>query len=114
MDKHNELIHRADPCQVKRSEFAAFTRQNNTLFVHAYYWPGETLAIGGLKQKVTGAKLYGSGQSVKFEQDEFRLRLTGLPASSPDEIATTLAFECDGVPTQDELAIRINRKRESV
>src|SRR5205085_5123885 len=43
MDKHNELIHWADPCQVKQSEFAAFTRQNNTLFVHAYYWPGETL-----------------------------------------------------------------------
>jgi alpha-L-fucosidase len=113
MDPHGALIHHADPCQVKHSAFANFTRQGNTLFVHTYFWPGETLAIGGLQQKVLSAKLYRSGGPVKFEQEQFRVRFLGLPSSAPDPIATVLAVECDGEPTQDQLAIRIHRKRES-
>ena len=114
MDTYGDLIHRADLCKVKRSEFAAFTRRGNTLFIHAYFWPGDTLAVGGLQQKVLSAKLYASGQPLKFEQEQFRVRFLGLPENSPDPIATVLAVECDGEPTQDQMAIRINRKRESV
>ncbi|MBV8811233.1 MAG: alpha-L-fucosidase [Acidobacteriaceae bacterium] len=114
MDGHADLIHRADPCQVKRSEFANFTRQRNTLYIHAYFWPGETLAIGGLQQKVLAAKMYNTGQPVKFVQEEFRVQFTGLPAAAPDPIATVIAAECDGEPTQDQMAIRIHRERESV
>jgi alpha-L-fucosidase len=114
MDAHRALIHNADPCEVKHSVFANFTRQGNTLFIHAYFWPGETLALGGLQQKVVSAKLYRTGQTVKFEQEQFRVRFTGLPASAPDPLATVLAVECDGPPTQDQTAVRIHRKRESV
>jgi alpha-L-fucosidase len=114
MDKHSDLIHKADRCQVKRSEFAQFTRQGNTLFIHAYFWPGETLAVGGLEQKVLSAKQYPSGQPVKFEQEEFRVRFLGLPAVAPDPLTTTIAVECEGEPTQDHDAIRIHRKRENV
>ena len=114
MDKYNELIHRADRCQVKRSEFALFTREGNKLFIHAYFWPGETLAVGGLQQKVVSAKLYGSNQPVRFQQEDFRVRFVGLPTFAPERLATVLEVECDGEPTQDETAIRVNRKRESV
>jgi len=114
MDQNNALIHHADRCQVKRSEFALFTRQGNTLFIHAYFWPGETLAVGGLQQKVLSAKLYPSGTPVRFEQEQFRVRFLGLPMFAPDPIATVLQVECDGEPTQDQNAIRVNRKRESV
>jgi alpha-L-fucosidase len=58
--------------------------------------------------------LYPAGQPVKFEQEQFRVRFTGLPATAPDPIATTIAVECDGEPTQDQQAIRKNRKREKV
>jgi alpha-L-fucosidase len=114
MDGHAELIHHADRCQVRSSEFAQFTRQGNTLYIHAYFWPGETLALGGLQQKVVAAKMYPSGKPVKFEQEDFRVRFMGLPAAAQDPLATTLAVECAGEPTQDMLAIRVNRKRESV
>ena len=114
MDAHGELIHHAEPCQVKHSEFANFTRRGNNLYIHAYFWPGDELAVGGLQQRVLSAKLYATGQPVQFEQERFRVRFTGLPKTAPDPIATVLAVECDGEPTQDTLAIRINRKREGV
>jgi len=114
MDNHGELIHKADKCQARRSEFAQFTRQGNTLYVHAYFWPGETLSLGGLQQKVIAAKMYPSGKAVKFQQEEFRVRFMGLPMDAPDPLVTTLAVECDGEPTQDMNALRVNRKRESV
>jgi alpha-L-fucosidase len=58
--------------------------------------------------------LYTTGQTVKFEQEEFRVRFMGLPANAPDPITTTLAVECDAEPTQDQDAIRKHRKRENV
>lgn len=114
MDTYGDLIHHADRCQVKRSEFANFTRRGNTLFIHAYFWPGDTLAVGGLQPKVLSAKMYATGAPVKFEQEQFRVRFLDLPSTAPDAIATTLAVECDTEPTQDQMAIRINRKRENV
>jgi alpha-L-fucosidase len=114
MDKHSDLIHKADLCKVKHSEFAQFTRQGNKLFIHAYFWPGESLSVGGLQQKVLSASMYPGGQAVKFDQQEFRVRFHGLPAAAPDSPCTTIAVECDGEPTQDQTAIRVNRKRESV
>ena len=99
---------------MKSSNFALFTRQGNTLFMHTYFWPGKELAIGGLQQKVLSAKMYTTGEPVKFDQSEFRVRFTGLPETAPDPLATTLVIECDGEPTQNTQAIRINRKREGV
>jgi alpha-L-fucosidase len=114
MDNHGDLIHKADKCKPRSSEFAQFTRQGNTLYVHVHFWPGETVAVGGLQQKVLSAKLYPSGKPVKFEQSDFRVRFMGLPAVAPDPLVSTLAVEFDGEPTQDMQAIRINRKRENV
>jgi alpha-L-fucosidase len=114
MDQHSPLIHKADLCEVTHSNFALFTRQGNTLFMHTYFWPGNEVAIGGLQQKVLSAKMYTTGEPVKFEQDEWRVRFTGLPQAAPNELATVLAIECDGEPTQDQRAIRVNRKREGV
>jgi alpha-L-fucosidase len=114
MAEHGDLVHKADLCQVKHSTFAQFTRQGNTLYIHAYFWPGETLSVGGLRQKVLSARLYATNQPVAFDQQGFRVRFTGLPASAPDSIATVLAVECAGEPTQDQNAIRIERRREGV
>jgi alpha-L-fucosidase len=114
VEKHADLIHRAERCNANRSVFAEFTRQGNTLYIHVHFWPGETLSIGGLQQKVLSAKMYTTGQPIKFEQQDFRVRFTGLPARAPDPIATVLAVECDGEPMQDQDAIRNGRKREGV
>jgi alpha-L-fucosidase len=91
---------------------ANYTRRGNTLYVLQNYWPGETpaaqwlsffqpgtvLGIGGLKAKVKSARLLKTAQNVPFVQDEFSLRLMGLPVVAPDTPSTVIEVECEGNP----------------
>jgi len=114
MDTNGHTIYESDPCQVRRSNYASFTRKGNTLYMHVHFWPGEYVAISGLKCRVHSAKLLKSGAEVKFTQNEFQTKLTGLPQRAPDFPLTTIALECDAEPTQDTLFVRENKPREGV
>jgi alpha-L-fucosidase len=60
---------------------------------------------------VKSARLLASGREVKFEQEQFRVRFTGLPEKAPDDPVTTIAIECDSEPRQDMDAVRRQRPR---
>jgi alpha-L-fucosidase len=111
MARNGDRIYKSEKCQVTSSEFANFTREGNTLFMHVHYWPGETVALGGLASRVKSARLAATGKEVTFEQEPFRVRFTGLPEKAPDDPVTTIAIECDGEPHQDMGAIRTGRTR---
>jgi len=111
MDHNSASIYDTDPCQPRRSNYASFTRNRDTLYMHVHFWPGSTVAIGGLMTKVRSARLLASGQDVKFTQDPFRVRFINLPEKAPDEPVTTIAIECDGEPKQDNEFVRRERPR---
>jgi alpha-L-fucosidase len=111
MERNGQTIYQTEPCRVHASEFAGFTRKGNTLYMHVHFWPGETVALGGLVNKVLSAKLFATGQPVEFEQEQFRVRFKGLPKSAPDDPVTVLAIECDSEPVQDTGAVRWDRPR---
>jgi alpha-L-fucosidase len=114
VSRNGESIHTQERCQPHRSNYANFSRNGNMLYMHVYFWPGETISLGGLKTGVKSARLLASGQSVKFEQDRFRVRFTGLPAEPPDHPVTTLAIECESEPIQDTDFVRRERPRLNV
>jgi alpha-L-fucosidase len=114
MAVNGHTIYDSDPCQVRRSNYASFTRVGNTLCMHVHFWPGEYVAIAGLMTKVKAAKLVKTGASVPFKQDEFRVRFTDLPAAAPDHPITTIAIECESEPTQDTDFVRKNKPRMGV
>jgi alpha-L-fucosidase len=76
--------------------------KGNTAYFWCTRWPGQELAIGGLRVPVVRASLLATGEPVAFEQTENRLLLRGLPASQPDAIAgtTILKLECAAPPRQ--------------
>jgi alpha-L-fucosidase len=113
MDKNGSTIYGSEPCRVSRSNYCGFSRKGNTLFVHIYFWPGDTAVVGGLTPKVLSVKLLVSGKEVKFTQDRFRVRFTGLPATPPDDPVTTLAVKCESEPLQETMG-RKEKKREAV
>jgi alpha-L-fucosidase len=114
MERNSTAVIGADKCQPRRSNYASFTRRGNTLYAHVHFWPGNTVVVAGLLTKVKSARLLASGQKVEFHQDQFRLRLTGLPERAPDQPITTFAIECESEPRQDQYFIRKERPRREV
>lgn len=112
MGTNGSTIYKSEPCRVGQSNFAGFTRQGNTLYVHVHFWPGETFAIGGLQRsRVKSAELLASGKPVEFKQEEFRVQFTGLPKEPPDDPVTVLAVDFDSEPEQDTHWVRRERPR---
>ena len=112
--RHGDTIYGVPRCKMQWSMFADFTSRGNTLYTHVYFWPGETVAIGGVKTKVLSAKLKASGKPVKVEQTDTYVRFTGLPAAAPEEPITVIEAQCDGEPVQDLEWVRANRQRFDV
>jgi alpha-L-fucosidase len=110
--RNGESIYPTETCQVRRSNYSSFTRKGNTLYMHVHYWPGEVVAFSGLQTSVKSARLLATGKKVEFDQDRFRVRLTGLPAEPPDHPVTTFAIECEAEPTQDSILVRKEKPRE--
>jgi len=120
LDTNGKAFYGTDRGSFSGYSNANFTRRGNTLYIHEHFWPGHTpaaewlsffqpesvIAIGGLKAKVLSARLLKTGQPIKFTQDEFTFRLTGLPIEPPDQPATVIEVECDGEPSIDHGAMR--------
>jgi alpha-L-fucosidase len=82
--------------------------------MHVHHWPGDAVAVTGLQAKVTSARMFATGKKVNFEQDRFRVRVTGLPMDAPDSPVTTIALECDSEPKQDNEWVRREKPRGNV
>ena len=41
MHTNGHTIYESDLCEVRRSNYASFTRTGNTLYMHVHFWPGE-------------------------------------------------------------------------
>jgi alpha-L-fucosidase len=113
MARNGATIRESNPCQPRRGNYLSYTRKGNTLYAHVHYWPGETVVIGNLLNEVSSVKMFATNEPVKFQQDGFRVRLTGLPKKAPD-VVTTFALECDGEPKQDHEGKRAVKPREGV
>jgi alpha-L-fucosidase len=117
---NGKAIYETDRGDFSWNSNAQYTRRGNTLYIHQQYWPGHTpaaetltffqpevvIAIGGLKAKAKSARLLKTGEEVKFTQDEFSLRLTGLPLTAPDQPLSVIEVECDAEPVIDHEALR--------
>ena len=111
--KNGGSIYSAEKCQPNRSRNGSFTRKGNTLYFHIHYYPGSSAAFAGLMTKAISAHLLASGKSVDFVQDKYSINFTGLPPTAPDHPVTTIAIECESIPTQDNIFVR-NRERGKV
>jgi alpha-L-fucosidase len=120
LDRNGQAIYATERGNFSWGTFSNYTRRGNTLYIHVYNWPGDTpaeewlsfyqpssvIAIGGLQAKVLSARFLPTGTAVSFEQNQFSLRLTGLPKNAPDTPVTVIEVQCDADPIIDHQAIR--------
>ncbi|HTW79596.1 MAG TPA: alpha-L-fucosidase, partial [Terracidiphilus sp.] len=119
LDTNGESIYGTERGDLRPTTNSNLTRRGNTLYIHQKFWPGHTpaadwldffkpevvVALAGLKPKALSARLLKTGQKVDFTQDEFSLRLTGLPLQAPDVPTTVIVVECDGEPEVDQKSL---------
>ena len=89
---------------VKRAPGQTATTKGHTMYWHITRWYGRELWLGGIKTRVTSARIVSTGQAVKFDQTfepTERLHLFDLPEKAPDPDMTVVALECDGPPRQE-------------
>jgi len=95
---------------VKQQPVRVAGAEGNDVVLAGGVSPGETVVIANLLNKVNAVKLHGSNTPVKFVQDDFRVRLVGLPRQAP-ELVTTFELECDSEPRQSHEGKRAEKPR---
>ncbi len=62
LQKNGEAVYGTQICKFPHGNIGVYTRRGNTLYTIIYYWPGETMTVGGATFKVKSAKLLASGK----------------------------------------------------
>jgi len=106
LEKNGDAVYATQRCRFPHGNLGVFTRKGNTLYVVNYFWPGDTLAVGGVKFKVKAARFLASGAPVRFAQKGSQLIFSELPSQPPDTPLTVIAADCDSEPIQDALSSR--------
>ncbi|SHE66491.1 alpha-L-fucosidase [Caldanaerobius fijiensis DSM 17918] len=89
----------SDPMEQEWMITGGFTRKGNIVYFHCNRWPGNQLAIGGLRNKVLRARFMG-GDDIRFTQEKDRLVLYDLPTLPPEPLDTVIELEVEGTPRQ--------------
>jgi alpha-L-fucosidase len=101
-------IYATDKCLFLHGDICGFTRKKNTLFTHVYFWPGETVTVGGVTTRVRSARLLSNNADVTFTQKGRQLIFSHLPAQAPDSPVTVIMAECESEPVQQALSSRVD------
>jgi alpha-L-fucosidase len=104
LQKNGDAIYATQKCRFPHGNIGAYSRRENTLYVVIYFWPGETMTVGGVKFKVVSARLLATSAPVRYAQKGSQLIFSGLPAKAPDDPVTVIAVECASQPVQDALS----------
>lgn len=114
MSRNGSAIYGCQRSKVTRHQYAGLTRKGNTLYLHVHDWPGNEVRIGAIVTKARSARFLATGEEVKFDQNDDRIRMYDLPKKAPDTPVTVIAIDFDSEPVQDMVTHRRTRKRTSV
>ena len=106
LKKNGEAVYGTQKCHFPHGNIGVYTRSGNNLYTIIYFWPGNTMTVGGVRCKVKSARFLATGHPVTFSQSGSRLIFSGLPDQSPDDPITVIVAECDSEPIQNALSSR--------
>jgi alpha-L-fucosidase len=102
--RNGEAVYSTGRCRFPHGNIGVYTRRGNTLYVIIYFWPGNSMTVGGVHFGVQSARFLATGKPIAFTQKGSQLIFSGLPDTAPDEPLTVIAVQCDSEPVQDALS----------
>lgn len=80
--------------------------RGNNLYLIVRFWDGNpSLAMPGLKTRVTRATLLTTGEDLPFEQTADFLTIRGLPRQRPAKLFPVIRLDCEGAPEAHDWAV---------
>jgi len=109
MQIHHPAVHGTEPERVydlsrgrvqgPMFQYGMWTCRDRTGYLTLFYYPGEELVVSKVGPAVRSARLLTTGCELRVEPiSNGRTLLTGLPAESPDPLATVVEVEFEGPP----------------
>jgi alpha-L-fucosidase len=93
MGKYGESVYQTRGGPLRNASWGGTTYRGDTVFVHVLKWPGETLRLRPLDEKILSARALTGGE-VRFAQSTNGIALT-LPAADRHPLNTVIALKLD-------------------
>jgi alpha-L-fucosidase len=77
---------------------AVSTRVGDKLYLLVHAWPGSTVPLGWVGNKILSARMLETGQEATIEQNGRRVWLHDLPQHAPDPDMSVIEIEVEGEP----------------
>jgi alpha-L-fucosidase len=111
--RNGEAVYGTQKCLFPHGNIGVYTRRGRTLYTVIYFWPGNTMTVGGVWCTIKSARFLATGRPVQFVQKGSQLIFSGLPDVAPDTPVTVIAAECDAEPVQHALSSKADPPIES-
>ena len=96
--KNGESIYDSSRSPFTWSNWGRVTMRGRNVYLHIWNSTGKDLCFAEMKNRVLSARFLDGGAPIRFEQNDNRLFLQGLPIPLPDPIATTIVLKVEGEP----------------
>ena len=94
LKKYGEAIYETRGGPFTNGKWGGSTHRGSTVYLQIFDWPGETLRLGALPQKITKARLLSGGMEVSVTQSEGGVDVT-VPAAQRDNPVTVIELTLD-------------------
>jgi alpha-L-fucosidase len=101
---NGQAVHETERGSGSYGTHGAICLAEHTVYLHVLYWPGNTLHLAGMTQRVLGATYLADNWPIDFRQEGEHLYLEGLPAYPPDPRDTVIALHTEGASQSTEIA----------
>ena len=71
LQRNGDCVYATQKCRFPHGNIGAYTRKGNTLYTVIYFWPGETMTVGGVTFKVKSARFLASPLHAKGNSADF-------------------------------------------
>ncbi|UCH36300.1 MAG: alpha-L-fucosidase [Armatimonadota bacterium] len=92
MKANGQSVYGCGPAPFADEAVGLTTAKGNTVYLHLFRWPGESVSVAGVTVPVTSAKVLATGQRVSVKQDGDQLMLSDLPRRAPDVWDSVIAI----------------------
>ena len=98
LDVNGASIYGCEPSVCECISIGRMTVVGSTVYLHCLYWPGSSLHLSGLDNRVLSARLLADGWPLGVEQCGEHIYINDLPTLPPDPRNTVIAIEVEGTP----------------